>query len=507
MLAVSNVGTWHPYEDPTAVVIAMTGLSYNQLIELNPLNLPELVGDLAESWKLGDDQKSFIFTLSKGVKWTDGQDFTADDVVFSFNLAMEEGAVRPFTKGLLAYIDRVEKIDQGTVTIHQTAPSLSFLVFLAQDRLKMLPKHRLESGEVDLSVYGNSVGTGPFMDVDFKSGVSHEVERNPGYFKAPRPYFDGIKTFIITDKGTEVAAFKSERVLMSQVPVSSLGVDDIVKLEEDAEFVGRFGIHYTPGAGGDHLIVNAKREPFNDPRVRRAFFLALHRQPLVEGFGLGKYTIGKPMSPNNPYALSDEEVLQYPGYRELNGKKHPDDIAEAKRLLADAGFPDGKGFKADLIAPIAENYPDVVQVIKEQLTNALGVELEARALEIQAFLDVLFGPDFQMAIAGNTPGVYDPDFRFAQLYTDLGRNWSRGWDPEVLELFKKQQLETDFEKRREINYEAQRKILAGAPSTMEYFWKSKWAIVHNRIKTESGDYRVGLARAAMKHEHEWLAPE
>ena len=507
MVGATNPGTWHVYEDSSGSALGRTGLSYNQLLEVNPLNAPEIIGDLAESWELGDDKRSFIFKLRKGVKWTDGEDFTADDVIFSFALATEEGATRPFTSSLKNYVKRVEKIDQHTVRIHQTNPSLSFLAFLAQDFVKMLPKHHLESGEVNLAVFGNSVGTGPFMDVDFQSAVSHTVERNPGYFKEGRPHFDGIKTFIIGDKGTEIAAFKSERVLMSQSAVGKLSLDDVVKLEEDAAFMSRFGIHYLPGSGGDHLIVNAEVEPFSDPRVRRALFLALHRQPLVEGFGLGKFTIGKPMSPENPYSLSDEEVLQYPGYRELNGKKHPDDIAEAKRLLAEAGFPDGKGFKAVLVAPISGNYPDVAQVIKEQLTNTLGVEIDVRALEIQAFLSTIRGPDFQMSNAGHSPDTYDPDFRFQRLYTDHQRNWSRGFDPEVVELWKKQQVETDFEKRREIAYEMQRKVIAGAPSTMEYLWKVRFTIVHKRIKSETGDYLINQATAVLKHEHEWLAPE
>ena len=506
MLATSNTRTWDPHEE--AGVLLGPNFAYNQLLEYNPFKTDEILGDLAESWTLADDQKSYTFVLRKGVKWTDGKDFTADDVVFSINrvISPEEGEVRPITGIVSTYVESVEKINQHTLKIHLKFPSLAFLAVYATDVQKVLPKHHLETG-VDLSVFGNSVGTGPFKDVKWETQVVHEIEKNTDYFKPGRPHFDGIKRFIIQDKGTEIAAFKTGRVMMHQIPISAMAVEDIVGLEQDEEFMKKFGIFYRTGAVGNHMIVNAEKAPFDNPKVRRALHLALHRQPIAEGFGLGKFTVGKPMSPGSPYTLTDEEVLKLPGYREVNGKKHPDDIAEAKKLLAEAGYPDGKGFKAIIVAPISQLYPDVVVVIAEQLRDTLGIELETRALKISAFLDNLFGPDFEMAVAGATAAVRDPDFRFAQLYTDVGRNWSRGFEPEVIELFDKQQRETDLNKRIQIAKEMQLKVLTGAPSTMEYYWRANWVIADKRIRTEQGEYVINLGRSVLKHEHEYLVPE
>ena len=505
MLNGANVRTWDPHEGINSDIWG-SNFSYNQMLEFDPMGAGEIVGDLAESWSLADDQLSYTLVLRKGVKWTDGKDVTIDDVVFSLNRMMEEGT-RPSTGKLKTYLERVEKIDENSVKLHMKFPSLAFLRLFATDFQKILPQHHLETG-VKLNIFGNSVGSGPFMDVKHSPNVLHEIERNPDYFKAPRPYFDGIKRFLINDKGTEIAAFQTERVLMHQLPFSAISLEEVAKLESDPEFSSRFGVFHSSGAGGDHLMVNSKKAPYTDPRVRRAIHLALYRQPLVEGFGLGQYTIGKPMSPNNPLGLSDEEVLTFPGYRELDGKKHPDDIAEAQRLMAEAGFPGGKGFKAEMVMPTVENYADAGQVIAEQLRNTLGLDITVRALDIPAYIAINTGPDFEMALSGASPSVFDPDFRFQDMYTDTGRNWSHGFNPEVVELFNKQTRETDPVKRKEIAQEMERKVLLGSPYLMEVYWKTKFAIVSNRIKTEIGDYVKHFnARTGLKHEHEWLAPE
>jgi ABC-type transport system substrate-binding protein len=502
-----NPGIWDPHGSKSIVDLWSNNFPYNQLLEYSPLVKGEIIGDLAESWTAAADGKSVTFVLRDDPKWEDGKDVTADDVVFSIERVLEPGRVQV---GILKnYVVGAEALDPRTVKINLKFPSLGFLTIYASDYQKVLPKHYLETG-VDLALFGNSMGSGPWKDVSFQSDENHELVRNPNYFKAPRPYFDGIKRYIITDGGTEAAAFKSERILMSQAPISRISIASAMKLEEEADFASRFTVHYYPGVGVDSVVLNGNKEPFSSPLIRKAFFLAIHRQPLVEGLGRGKFTIGKPMSPSNSYTLSDEEVLKLPGYRELNGKKHPDDIAEAQRLMAEAGFPGGKGFKADFIAPVSEAYEDAAVAIKEQLKDTLGVELEVRALPSLVFREIMASDaDLEIAFWGQSPGNYDPDDRFFQAFTDNPYNHqtSRVSDPAVEEIFAKVREETDVAKRTELAKEMQRILLTGAPGTIDIFWKSKIAIVHNRIKSEIGDYVVTLARVGLKHEHEWLAPE
>ena len=306
----------------------------------------EVIGDLAKSWELSDDDLAYTFRIHENVRWTDGEDLDADDVVFSLNTMIDPDEVRPVTGKLKQYIDRVEKIDKYTVKVHLKFPTTAFIKFLAVDFMKVVPQHIVEAG-VDLEIFENIVGSGPFKGVKYVVGQSHEHERNPDYFKEGLPYFDGLQTFIIGDPGTEIAAFRTERVLMNTHIVHNMGVEDAQRLQADEDFMSKFDIWWSPPGTPMYFVMNAKAPPFDDERVRRAVILAFDRQAITDGFGLGTWTVGMPMQPEtNPFALPREEVMQAPGWRQLDGKKHPDDIAEAKRLLKAAGYDENNPLKA-----------------------------------------------------------------------------------------------------------------------------------------------------------------
>jgi peptide/nickel transport system substrate-binding protein len=496
---------WDPHTGANLPDIHAISPLLNQVVEYNPINPSEIIGDLAKSWIVSDDGVTYIFNLNEGIKWWDGRDLTADDVAFSIERIVEPGAVRPRAGRLRTYVDTVEKIDQHTVQVDLLFPSGAFLALLAVDYMKVVPQHVVEAG-VDINIFENFVGSGPFKAVEFTSGVSYKFEKNPDYFKEGRPFFDGIEAFIITEKGAEIAAFKTERVLMNISGANHLDVDDVVALEEDDAFMSKFDLWPMEGVAGHHFLLNVDQAPFDDERVRRAVFLALDRQELQDGFGLGKWRIGAPMTALNPFALPEDELLQLPGYRQLDGKKHPDDLAEAKQLMIDAGYENG--VKITMHAPIVEYLPDAAQVGKEQLKEALGIDMEIVIQDVASQVNIMAAGDFQMATFGYGPMVNDPDDRFQALYLKGSRNWTNWSDPKVDELFALQQKEIDPEKRKEYALEMQRIVVNGAPGTIEFIWKPFFTIVSKRINTEAGHFVQALTvQTRFKHEHEWLEPE
>ena len=377
---------------------------------------------------------------------------------------------------------------------------------MAVDFNKILPKHVLDAG-VDIDIYDmDAVGTGPFNRVDFKEGTSYEFEKNPGYFKAPRPYIDGIKGFIITEKGTEIAAFKTGRVLMRMGVGGQMDVEDALKLEEDAEFMKKHDMLWMPGAT-QVVWMNNAAPPFDDPRVRRAMYVGFDRKEIMDHFGKGKYRIGGQMSNSNPFAIPEEEVLTWPGYRELNGEKHPDDIAEAKKLLAEAGYADG--FKVTLLTATITWWPDGAQIMQARLKKNFNIDIDINITDIGSAFGKLNSGNYEMAIFGTGQMIPDPDDRFANTYLkDGGANRSTYFIPEVEELFLKQQGELDPDKRREINLEMQRVVAAGDFPLIDLFWPTKPVPVSKRIRTLKGGF-VSKASiyTVLKHDHEWIAPE
>jgi peptide/nickel transport system substrate-binding protein len=179
-----------------------------------------------------------------------------------------------------------EAIDRHTVKVHLHYPSPSFLKFLAVDFMKVVPKHVVEAG-VDINVWENIVGSGPFKIKEARRGDSVTYERNPTYFKKGRPYVDGLTIVAISDSGTAAAAIKAGKVMMTTA-ATALTVDDMLKLEKDLK--GRYALYWQPTVtDGWHFFGNVEREPWKDLRIIKALRLATDQQEHQKAFGAGHY--------------------------------------------------------------------------------------------------------------------------------------------------------------------------------------------------------------------------
>ena len=512
MQGIDNPSGWDPHRYGRAEDIGVNGLAYNQLVEYNPVNPSEIIGDLAESWDMSTDGLSYTFNLHRGVKWMDGRDFSADDVVFSLNRLMAPEPPKAKAGLFKDLVESVQKIDQNTVKVTLKFPAGSFIPFLAVDFNKMLPKHILEAG-VDINIFSTDVvGTGPFRIVEFTQGVSSEYVKNPNYFKEGRPYFDGIKVFIISDKGTEIAAFKTEQVLMGTSSIVNMDIEDIERLEANDDFMSRFDIYSLKEAATFNFQLNHNKPPMDDPRVRRALYLALDRQEFTEFFGRGRWSIASPMATQNPYALPIEELLKLPGYRQLDGKKHPDDLAEANRLLKEAGYGPDNPLKITMLTANVIQFPEAAQIAKERWSKDLNMDITLELVDTATAVDRMLSHQFEVATFGAGPTIFDPDDHFRMVYMeDGGRNFSNWGHPEIAELFFAQQKEVDTEKRQKIVTEMQIAVLNSpniAPSVIEYSWTSFTGPVSKKIRTEAGSFvRANGLYHALKHDHEWFDPD
>ncbi len=513
MQGVDNPSGWDPQRYGRAEDIGVNGLAYNQLVEYNPISPSEIIGDLAESWDIGPNALTYTFRLHQDVKWTDGEDFNADDVVFSLDRLMAPDPPKAKAGLFRDLVDTVTKIDDDTVEVKLKFAAGSFLPFLAVDFNKMLPQHVLEAG-VDINAYApNPVGTGPFSIVDFTQGVSSEYVKNQDYFKDGRPYFDGIKVFIIQDKGTEIAAFRTEQVVMATSAIVNMDIEDIERLEADEEFMSRYDIYTLSDAATLHFQLNHNAPPMDDAKVRKALHLALDRQEYTEFFGRGRWEIGTPMSErSNSYALPVSEILEYPGFRQLDGKKHPDDIAEAVRLLNEAGYSDDNPLQFTLLTANVIQFPEAAQVAKGNWENRLPVEITLELVDTATAVDRMLSHQFEVATFGAGQTIFDPDDHFRMVYLgDGGRNFANWSHPTIEELFFKQQSEPDDAMRREIVNEMQRLVLNSpdiAPSVIEYSWNAFVGPVSKKIRTDAGSFvRANGLYHALKHDHEWFDPD
>jgi peptide/nickel transport system substrate-binding protein len=462
----------------------------------------DIRGDLATGWTVSDDGIKYVFSLPENARWHDGEPITADDVVFSLEEMVRMDVPRPRSGQIRPYYKSSRAVDPYSVEVELNFPSAAFLNFLATDFMKMWPKHHVGTDPAtqrNMRLEENILGSGPFKMVKHDKDVSYEWEKNEDYFKEGLPYFDGMKYFIINDSSRIVAAYKAEQVLLTAYLNSNMNVREAQELAEDRE--GKGQVFYAGPTVWLGLLINTKEEPFTDVRVRQALQLVLHRQAFSEIFGAGLYPVGAPFPPDVWFYYSSEELNELPGIRQTaDGEKHPEDIAEAQRLMADAGYADG--FETTILAANFLSFPEMAQVAADQMKRWLKIDATVQPEEPAAGYVRYEGGDWKLGFHGNGILVLDPDQIIGGAYLSTGtRNYSEWEPPKIRELYAAQQQESDLEKRRQLVLEMGDYLLYEDTHNVVTHWGLLIPYVDNRIK----NYNVasGFANHSNK-EHLWF---
>ncbi|MBI2906525.1 MAG: hypothetical protein HYX92_02585 [Chloroflexi bacterium] len=473
--------------------VALVVPCYSGIVQHDPLDQTRVIGDLAKRWDVSPDGMSYTFYLQENVKWQDGVAFTAEDVRYTLDLIRDppRGIVSP-NKALLASIQKVEASGKDTLKVSLKYPSASFLDNLGDGRLVMAPKHVFEAkGNMKRDV----VGTGPYKFKSYVPGSTFSVVKNPDYFIEGRPYLDGITWYIIPDVGTRFAALRTHRIQLTPSNIQGLTPSQAEIIQKDKEASANITVVSYPSPSGQILWMNTTRPPWSDIRLRRAVDLTLDRQKVVKVAAEGMGRLGSYMPPGK-WGLPEDELAKMPGFRYPKDA----DIAEAKRLVADAGY--AQGLK---VPTILREQPMPTQrsalAAKEQLA-AIGIELTITFKDIANFLDLVYKRDFDIAFMGASAGMADPDQLFGQNFIPgVPRNFSGHDDQRVADLYKEQSQALDEAKRREIVLNIQRRLHEIVPFSALY-----WSIYQVGIwKEVRGLGEIVNFYNNMKFQNVWLA--
>jgi peptide/nickel transport system substrate-binding protein len=470
---------------------------YNQVVEFNPLTPHEIIGDLAQRWDVTTDGLTYIFHLHEHVQWWDGHDLTAEDVAFSIHRMIEPGKPRPRVGLLRPMTKSAEVIDRHTLQVHLHSPSPSFLKFLAVDYMKVVPKHIIEAG-VDINVWENIIGSGPFKIKAARRGDAVTHERNPTYFKQGRPYLDGLTIVAITDAGTAAAAIKAGKIHMTTT--GSLDVEDILKLAQ--ELKGKYTLYWQPMTNQQAFFANVEREPWKDLRIIQALRLATDQQEIQKAFGAGHYLMGAPFPVGSWYGSTTEELLKLPGYRTPKAQ----DIAAAKALLKVAGYdPPAKVGKRVLTTSTIWIWPNLAQLWAAQMRRNLGLEIEVKLVDTPTAVTSFVAGDFDIGIFGYAYNIDDPDDYVNAIYGPGARNYTRWRNPEFLTLLDQQSRELDRDKRRQILRMMEDFLLLVEDPYIQVMWHPLFYFVSDKVRTEAGPFIVPeTIQTILKREHIWL---
>ncbi len=476
--------TWFNYGDPgrldvhaesPLVVQQATAGVYSGLLHYDPDDPAKVVGDLAERWTVSPDGKTYTFHLRKGVKWHDGQPFSATDVKASFDRVLNPDFQSPKCgASLKPMVAAVEMVDANTVQFRLKFPAAPFLPSLASAWCRVAAKHILAKYG-DLNQAEAQIGTGPFKFKKYERGSIIEWEKNPDYFIPGLPYLDGVKQYILVGGPTQLAAAKAGKIMLWDVwpPMRKTQADELARARQDVD------IYQASINTIFFVFLNSKKPPFDNPDLRRAVNLAIDRQELVaktlEGAGVPCAILDPKLV--GDFALPLEEVNKIPGCRQPKDQ----DIAEAKKLV-EKHHPNG--LDIEIAVRSVGNYVDRAQLVIAQLRKA-GIRGTLKTHESAAGYAAFGKGDFALiATQDRAMDVNDPSSVFHISYTtEAGSNYGRMSDPKVDELADRALRESNKDKRRQAYWELQRYILTrGDTATVAVAWVEGWFFKDKRLQ-------------------------
>lgn len=434
-----------PHRQSSIYTHMLAGLVYNKLVtyETGPdaaYTDYNVVPDLAERWEVSDDGKTYTFHLREAywhdVEPVNGRQLTAQDVVSTMeriiNLPGHQAA-------LLSVVESIVAQDDQTVVFTLKQPFAPFLNFMANHFMWILPKEAID-GKVDLAT--DAIGTGPFVLEKWEDNVQATYKKNPNYYEEGKPYLDEIIYKVVPEQGSRIAAFRTGQA----DSIGGLSPEEITQLQKTNPNIKIFEALF---ATQEQLYMNMEREPFTDLRVRKAISMAVDRKSMVKAIYGGGETSG-PVNPSlGDWALPLEEREKLLSY-------NPE---EAKKLLAEAGYPNGFDTTMMVTNGYGEQLVRVAQWVAEDLRN-VGINVEIEVVEYAAYFSEKWpNVDYDMGVGYQTYFQEPDEWLRTQLHTDGSRNWYNISDPELDKLLDEQRTILDVEKRKQYIYEIQRYVL------------------------------------------------
>jgi peptide/nickel transport system substrate-binding protein len=426
---------------------------YNTLLRVDPFDKggTKPYPSLAESWTVSADGKTYTFKLRRGVKFHDGSEMTSKDVKASYDkIIFPPAGVGSSRKGQYAVVEAVEAPDAYTVRFRLKNASGSFMASL------LSPYNFIYKADIlakDMNWHEKNVmGTGPFTFVEHVKG-SHVVGKKfANYWDKGKPYLDGFRAIFIRSSGAQVAAVRGERAHIQFRGFTPADRDNLKAALGDKIVVQE--------SAWDCILlvgINHDKKPFDDKRVRRALTLALDRHQASES--LSKIAIVKSVAgvqvPGTPFATPPEELNKLAGYwTDINKSR-----AEARRLLKEAGVPEGFSFTFTNRGIPMPYEPLGVWMIDQW--RQIGLNVQQQVIEPAAYFGVIRKGDAQVFMDFQCGYIVEPDLDMYKFVSSDRNpaNYSRYKDPVLDDLYDKQSRATNVDERKQLIRAFEKRLL------------------------------------------------
>ena len=405
---------------------------FEPLLLINENN--EVIGGQAESWEASEDGLTWTFTMRDGLKWSDGTDLTAKDFEYSFKRMANPDTAAPYAETCLGMIDgfdaaqagdpdalNVKASDDGkTLTIVLSYPCSYFDKMAAFAAMSPVQQATVEAnGDSWCTSADTFVSNGPYMITDWTPSERIVLTKNPNYvggWDSSKIVSDTITLLLLEDSSASFAAYNSgEAVLIKDVPTDE--IPSLTKAEDGGDF------YVDTILGTYYVSLNLQRDAFQDAKVRKALSLAIDRDYVANTIMQGTYTTAD--------SIVGPGIVDESGYFHDNGNApyisadYEANLAEAKKLLEEAGYPNGEGYPTIEYSTNDAGYHVPLAEYLQQAWGDLGITLTINKMEWSSFTPARRAGEYDVArngwvmdyndlfctSNGNNDGKYaNPDF-------------------------------------------------------------------------------------------------
>lgn len=453
---------------------------FEGLVRIGEDNKPE--PGMAEKWDIKDNGKKYIFHLRDGLKWTDDTPITAQDFKYGILRVLDPSVGSAYSyhafciKNGKAYNSKkakaedvgVKVIDDKTLEIDLEYSVPYFLDILSWHLLLPLKQEMVEKNPKGwASDPATLVSNGPFKISEWKNNDYIMLEKNPNYWDAKNVKLKKLKLAMITNNNTALTAYKTGDVdLITEIPAVQLP-----KLIKSGEAKAN------PQLGPYFFCVNVTKKPLDDARVRKALSLAIDREAIVKSVLRGGQKVSDGFI---PYEVPDGENEK--DFRS-NGKKYIDskaNVDEAKKLLAEAGYPDGKGFpEISILYNTSEMHKSVTEAIQAMWKKNLGINIKLTNQEYKVFVSTRAQGDYEIARHGYIADFFDAGSLFDLWTTDSPNNSAKYSNPKYDEIVTKAAKEQDPAKRSKLYHDAEDILMNDMPVIPLFYYTQNYMIKSN----------------------------
>lgn len=401
-----------------------------------------LIPELATKWTM-DDPTTYSFDLREGVKFHNGETFSADDVKYTFERILAPATASTYAT-LFASLKSVEVVSPTRVVFHLSEPFAPFLTNVAQNG-QIMNKKAVESADPTR----NPVGTGPFIFVEWVQSDHITLKKNPNYFMPSQPYVDKIDFRFLEVNKSRIEALRSGQLDW----VDAVPLNELKTLAADPQYN-----HVTSKVAGipDFIVLNCSKAPFNNKALRQAIAAAVDRKEILDiaYFGAG-----------------EEGFMEVPSGSPWFGGKPPyksgPDLAVAKAKMKEAGYENG----LDVTFLSLPQYPELEKtgvVLKAQLAK-IGINVTIEQLEVTVWFDRYAKGNFDLTSA-YWSGTIDPDtFYSTQLVSTSPTNYAKYTNADVDRLSQQAKTESDQAKRKALYEEIRAIVWEDSPIVFAHY--------------------------------------